>query len=267
MLKSFIRALTLGGAVFFASQSQAATVVLVHGAFQDASVWQQVTPLLEKQGHKVILVDLPGRKSNPADPFAQTLAAYRDAVLKVTGEGPDKVVLVGHSFGGFTISAVAEAIPARIDTAIYVAAYLPQSGEAMKALAAQDKGSKFTQENFVVAKDYSTATVLERDRGLIFCEECSDDQKKVLLAGMVDEPLKPVAEPITLTEAAFGSVRKAYIATKRDNAVSRSLQQMMIDRAKLSSVIEIDTGHAPAISAPQALADAINASIGMSPRI
>lgn len=263
MLKTFIRALTLGGAVLFASLSQAATVVLVHGAFQDASVWQQVTPLLEKKGHKVIIVDLPGRKSNPADAFALTLAAYRDTVLKAIGEGPDKVVLVGHSFGGFTISSVAEAIPARIDTAVYVAAYLPQTGESMQALAAQDKGSKFTQENFVVAKDYSSASVLERDRGLIFCEECSDDQKKKLLSGIVDEPLKPVAEPITLSDTAFGSVRKAFIATKRDNAVSRSLQQMMIDRAKLSNIIEIDTGHAPAITSPQVLAEAINASIGV----
>jgi pimeloyl-ACP methyl ester carboxylesterase len=261
MLKTIISALTLGSAALISNLSQAATLVLVHGAFQDASVWQQVTPLLEKQGHKVITVELPGRKNSPGDPFAQTLAAYRDTVLRAIGEGPDKVVLVGHSFGGFTISAVAEAIPARIESAIYIAAYLPQTGESMQSLAAQDKANKFTQENFVVAKDYSDASVLDRDRALIFCEECSADQKKMLLAGMVPEPLKPIAEPITLTDAAFGSVRKAYIATKRDNAVSRALQQMMIDRAKLSGVIEIDSGHAPAISAPQALADAINTSI------
>ena len=262
MLKKYLSALTIAGTTLFSTLSQSATVVLVHGAFQDGAVWQNLTPLLEKQGHKIVVVNLPGRTGNPADVFAMTLEAYRDAVIKSIGEGTDKAVLVGHSFGGFTISSVAEAIPARVDTAIYVAAYLPQNGESMQSLAQLDKGNKFTQENFVIAKDFSVASILERDRGLIFCEECSDEQKATLLSMMVDEPLKPVGSPIALSDAAFGSVRKAYIATKRDNAVSRSLQQVMIDRAKLASLIEIDTGHSPAISAPEALAEAINASIG-----
>ena len=91
--------------------------------------------------------------------------------------------------------------------------------------------------------------------------ECNDAQKATLLNGMVDEPLKPIAEAIKLTDAAFGKVRKAYIETKHDNAVSRKLQQIMVDRTSLANVVEIDTGHAPAISNPQTLADAINSSI------
>jgi pimeloyl-ACP methyl ester carboxylesterase len=167
--------------------AHADTIVLVHGAFQDSGAWAAVTPLLEKKGHKVIAVDLPGRPSNPADLGTMSLEVYRDAVLKAIGGGTDKVVLVGHSFGGFTISAVAEAIPQRVSEAIYVAAYLPMDGESMQALSGQDKWNKFTQENFVLAKDYSTATVLERDRTLIFCDECTTDQKAMLLKGMVDE--------------------------------------------------------------------------------
>jgi pimeloyl-ACP methyl ester carboxylesterase len=261
LLKTLGRSIAIATFMLLGATAHADTIVLVHGAFQDGKAWAAVTPLLEKMGHKVIAVTLPGRNDNPADPGAVSLDVYRDAVIKAMGDGTEKVDLVGHSFGGFTISEVAEAKPDRIATAVYVAAYLPKDGESMQALSGQDKWNKFTQENFVLAKDYSTASVLERDRALIFCNECDDAHKATLLGGMVDEPLKPVAEAIKLSDAAFGTVRKAYIATKQDNAVSRKLQQMMIDRTKVASVIEIDTGHAPAISNPQALADAIIASI------
>ncbi len=261
-MKTYLKAAILAAAFALTTGlAKADTIVLVHGAFQTADAWAALTPLLEKKGHTVIVVDLPGRTGNMADPGAVSLDVYRDTVLKSIGDGQGKVVLIGHSFGGFTISMVAEAIPQRVSQAIYVAAYLPQNGESMQALSGQDKWNKFTQENFLVAKDYSKASILERDRSLIFCAECNDDQKAVLLKGMVDEPLKPVAEPVKLSDAAFGTVAKAYIATKSDNAVSRNLQQMMIDRGKLARVIEIPTGHAPAISNPVALADAIEALI------
>lgn len=167
---------------------------------------------------------------------------------------------MGHSFGGFTVASVAEAVPQRISTAVFLAAYLPQTGESMQSLAQRDQWNRFSRENFVIARDYATASVLERDRALIFCEECSADQRMVLLGGMVDEPLKPVAEAITLTSA-FANVRKAYIATRHDNAVSRRLQQTMIERTAVARTIELDSGHAPAISDPSALATAINAAL------
>lgn len=236
------------------------TIVLVHGAFQDGRVWSAVTPLLESRGHKVVVVDLPGRPANPADPRAMSLNVYRDAVIAAIGPGTEPVTLVGHSFGGFTIAAVAEAMPRRVASAVFLAAYLPRSGESMQALAQSDRWNKFSQENFVIARDYATATVLERDRALIFCEECAPAQRAVLLAGMVDEPLKPAGEAIALT-AAFDGVRKVYVATSRDNAVSRPLQRMMIERASLARTLEIDSGHAPAISNPAAVAEAILAAI------
>lgn len=255
-----ILCLFAAAAALLPTRAGAETIVLVHGAFQDGRVWSAVTPLLERQGHKVVVVTLPGRPGNPANPGDMSLATYREAVIAAMGPGTDRVALVGHSFGGFTVASVAEAVPQRISTAVFLAAYLPQTGESMQSLAQRDQWNRFSRENFVIARDYATASVLERDRALIFCEECSADQRMVLLAGMVDEPLKPVAEAITLTSA-FANVRKAYIATRRDNAVSRRLQQTMIERTAVARTIELDSGHAPAISDPSALATAINAAL------
>ena len=54
-----------------------------------------------------------------------------DTIAYIETEDLRDIVLVGHSFGGMTISAVAEAAPTRIRTLVYVAAYLPKSGDSL----------------------------------------------------------------------------------------------------------------------------------------
>lgn len=232
------------------------TFVIVHGAFQTAAAWEEVADALRTGGDEVVLVDLPGRDGvveAGADPHALTLGAYRDATLAAMGDRDD-VVLVGHSFGGFTVSAVAEAAPDRIAKLIYVAAYVPASGDSLQALAATDEGTQFTGENFVLAADHSTAEVLERDRALIFANDAEGEAAQAIAGGLVREPLAPLGEAIALTDANFGRVAKGYVLTLRDNAVGPALQARMVERAGISEVRELDTGHAPMATAPEALA-------------
>jgi pimeloyl-ACP methyl ester carboxylesterase len=121
------------------------TYVLVHGAFQDRRAWDEIVPRLQAQGHKVIAADLPGRVNGAVPPEQATLDGYRDYVVKLIEAEPGPVVLVGHSFGGFTISAVADKIPQRIRTLVYVAAYLPVSGESMAKIAETDEKNRFNK--------------------------------------------------------------------------------------------------------------------------
>jgi len=69
---------------------QTPTIVLVHGAFADASSWNGVILKLQAEGYEVIAV------ANPLRSLASD-SAYVSALLK-TIHGP--VVLVGHSYGG-----------------------------------------------------------------------------------------------------------------------------------------------------------------------
>ena len=249
MLRTLLATTLLGAA----SPALADTFAVVHGGFQTAVAWEPVADALRAEGNEVILVNLPGRNGEGGDPHALTLGAYRDATLAAMDEADD-VVLVGHSFGGFTISAVAEAAPDRVRKLIFVAAYVPESGESMQALAETDEGTKFTGENFVVAPDYSTAEVLARDRTLLFANDVEGHRAQAISGALVKEPLPPLAEPITLTEASFGRVPKAYVLTLRDNAVSPALQARMVEQAAAAEVTMIDTGHAPKATAPDDLA-------------
>ncbi|BCA58133.1 alpha/beta fold hydrolase [Sphingomonas sp. HMP6] len=116
------------------------TVVLVHGAWETAGIWGQVEAGLEKDGFRVRTVNLPGRPGNPVAPEKVSLALYQKAVSAMVDQEKGKVVLVGHSFAGFPISAEAEAEPARIKTLVYVAAYLPKDGQSLLGLPIGSEG-------------------------------------------------------------------------------------------------------------------------------
>lgn len=246
-------------ALLFSSAAWPDRIVIVHGAFQNAEAWSAVATLLKAKGHDVAVVDLPGRDAK-GDLNKVSLAAYRDAARAVIDAKPEPVFLVGHSFGGITISNVAEVDAAMVKKLIYVAAYVPKTGESMQTLSAMDKNNKFNQQNFVLAPDYTYAEVLEADRGLIFANDGTPEVQATTTKMLLREPLGPIAEPVTLS-AVFVAVPKAYVRTAKDNAISSTLQDMMIERAKIKQVISLDTGHSPFITTPEKSAEAILAAI------
>jgi pimeloyl-ACP methyl ester carboxylesterase len=183
----------------------------------------------------------------------QSLERCSDAVLQVVRAQPEPVILVGHSFGGMTISAVAEAAPERIRRLVYLAAYLPRTGESLQTLSAEDHDNKFTQENFVVAPDYSTAHVLARDTALIFANDARSARQAAIAGSLQPEPLAPMAMPVSLTAERFGRVSRAYVFTLRDNAISLPMQRRMVERTPVAESFEINAGHAPFATQPRRL--------------
>jgi SAM-dependent methyltransferase/predicted alpha/beta hydrolase family esterase len=97
------------------------TFVLIHGAGDGGWAWHLVEAELRRRGHDVVTPDLP------ADDDSFTLDNYADAVVAAVGDRRDLVV-VAHSFGGFTAPLVAVRLP--VDALIYVAAMVPAPKEA-----------------------------------------------------------------------------------------------------------------------------------------
>src|SRR5215208_2119829 len=111
-----------------ASASRAAkpTVVLVHGAWADASGWSQVTERPQKDGYRVLA------PANPLRSFGGD-AAYLQSIL-AQEEGP--FVLVGHSYGGVVITNAAAGNP-DVDALVYVNGFVPGTGEDILHLAGE----------------------------------------------------------------------------------------------------------------------------------
>ena len=255
-------AATLLATLAMPAAAQAETFVLVHGAFQTASAWDGTVAVLEAAGHSAFAVDLPGRSGDGRTPAEITMGDHVATVLAaIEGAGSDPVVLVGHSFGGMTISAVAEAAPDRIATLVYVAAYLPtvgtQPGDSMQDLALSDHHGGWQQDSFVIAADHATASVNPRDRAALFSNDAPSALAEAVAAALVDEPLAPIATPVALTPDSFGRVRAAYVVTLQDRAVSADLQLSMLGRGTVAEAVPMNTGHVPHLVAPEALAAAL----------
>ena len=90
------------------------TYVLVHSAWLGAWQWQQVAQTLETAGHTVITPDLAGHGSDKTPAGDITMETYVNQLLAILDNQQEKVVLVGHSFNGITMSRVAELRPKKL---------------------------------------------------------------------------------------------------------------------------------------------------------
>ena len=248
-----IASLSLLLAVGSATAAPKPDVVLVHGAWEEANIWQAVTPLLEKDGYRVIIVTLPGRPSSPLSPDKASLNLYRDTILNAIGNPAQPVVLVGHSFASITISVAAEAAPEKIKTLVFIAAYLPKEGQSLLDLGNADKDSKIGP-HLQIMKDKGIIAVEYSARADLFCLDCNDQLRTAIPNLIVDEPLGPLVAPVHLTADRFGTVDKVYIHTAKDQVVSPSLQANMLAATPVRKEFTLDTGHTPFLTDPHGLA-------------
>ena len=240
-----------------------APFVLVHGAFHDSTVWSRVVERLQLAGQRAIAVDLPGRPRNPLPIDQVTLQAHADQLLARLGsESDSRVVLVGHSFGGVVISAVAEVVPQRINTLVYVAGYLPKSGQSARKLSMDDTDSLWNDRNFVMSPDTQTATILREDAIALLGEDLAPADRQRLPDMLVPEPLLPIRTPVILSPERFGTVDKVYIKTLADRTISPALQDRMLARTPVRRVLALDTGHSPYLSQPEELTQMLLAAAG-----
>jgi pimeloyl-ACP methyl ester carboxylesterase len=96
------------------------SVVLVHGAFVDASGWRAVYDILTQDGYEVLVVQ------NPTITLQDDATATRRAIA----QAKHPVILVGHSYGGPVITEVGE--DPKVRSLVYLAAFAPEAGDRLK---------------------------------------------------------------------------------------------------------------------------------------
>jgi len=229
---------------------RAETFVLVHGAWQAPYVWDQVKADLEKQGHYVIVAELPAHGSDNTPPQNTSLEVYRDAVVASLQSRSEKVILVGHSMAGMVISAVAEKSPSKIKKLIYIGAFAPKNGQSLLDLAFTDAQSQLGA-SLIESEDHLTLDVKRESVASLFCQDASAAVQEKVLNNFEPEPAIPFTNAVVLTEANFGSVEKYYIHTLKDNVIGQNLQNMMATQVNVKQKYSLNTGHSPFLSAPE----------------
>ncbi len=257
-MKMFIAALASSMLALgpIAQAAQKPTIVLVHGAFENAEIWGHVTAKLEADGYKVIAVDLPGRPGNPMSPDKVSLDLYRDTVIKALDTTNSPAVVVGHSFGGIVISAAAEEAPEKVKTLVFLAALLPQDGDSLVSMTQKDADSK-VGPHLQIQKEKGIASIEYSARADLFANGAPEALRQAIPDQILDEPLPPLATPVKVTSANFGKVDKVYIHTALDQVISPVFQAQMVANTPVRAEYTLQTGHTPFLTDPNGLADAI----------
>lgn len=210
------------------------TYVLVHARWHGAWCWEPVAARLRAAGDTVITPDR---------------ASFEEIRTTVeTASAP--VILVGHSSSGMVISALAELVPDQIRLLVYVSAFLLPNGQTPPDIAHTDEESILADHLTV---DGETITVSAPEQ--VFFHDVPSAEAKAAAARLIPEPrTPPTGPPVTLTEARFGSVPRAYVACGADRALGPAAQRRMYTALPCRRVYHLPTGHAPFLSAPDALA-------------
>jgi pimeloyl-ACP methyl ester carboxylesterase len=226
------------------------TVVLLHGAFADASSWNGVIQRLQRKGVKV---------TAPANPLRGISidSAYITSVLEQTA-GP--VLAVGHAYGGaVTTNAATDA--KNVVGLVYVAAFAPEEGEALADAEAESNDSVLMSA--LVPLHYPTA---DRDEQGVefaidptrfhdaFAADLPPEQTALLAATQ-----RPVAE-LAFSEPsgppAWRSLRSWTVVATGDRAAGADVIRSEAQRAG-AKITEIEGSHVIMISQPQAVTDVI----------
>jgi pimeloyl-ACP methyl ester carboxylesterase len=235
-----------------------ARFVLVHGAFGGAWCWDDVRPLLEAAGHTVETLDLPGSGDDQTPVAGATLESYAGRVCEVLGSRPEQAVLVGHSMGGVVVTQAAGQCPDNIASLVFVCAFMPANGQSLLDLAGQPEGADDQiQANIVIEGDPPVAVLPDDAAAAAIYNCCTPEQTAHGVAHNRPQPVAPFATPVAIDDDALAKIPRSYVITTKDQSIPPALQRRMISEHPCRRVVELETDHAPYLSATDELVAAL----------
>jgi pimeloyl-ACP methyl ester carboxylesterase len=225
------------------------TVMLVHGAFADASSWNGVIERLQAKGVEV---------TAPANPLRGITAdsAYIAAVLEET---PGPVVAVGHSYGGAVITNAA-AQAKNVAGLVFVAAFAPDEGEALGEAEAGSKDSvlnsalvehHYQSDNGEEAVEFAIDPAKFHDA---FAADLPNHQTALMAA--TQRPVADSAFSERTGPPAWKNRPSWAVVATGDKAAGADVTRSMAERAG-ATITEVEGSHVIMVSQPEAVTEVI----------
>ena len=234
------------------------TVVLVHGAFADASSWNGVIERLQAQGLEVTAPAVPLRGISID-------SAYTAGVLE---EIPGPVLLVGHSYGGVVITNAA-AKAGNVTGLVFVAAFAPDEGERLGEVTPQSRdsvlNSALAPHHYPAPNGGEPALEFAIDPAKFhdaFAADLPAEQTAVMAA--TQRPIAELAFSEPTGAPAWKRLPSWAVVATGDKAAGADLVRSMAERAG-ATITEVEGSHVIMISQPQAVTDVILDAVAAVP--
>ena len=235
------------------------TFVLVHGAWHGGWCWDRVAPLLRAAGHEVHAPTLTGlsERAHLLSPLVGLETHVEDVVRLVDVLGLTDVVLVGHSYAGQVVTAVADRRPAAIARRVYLDAFVGSDGEAARDLLPETVEHHWAQS---AAEQGFGWLVAVRKLSVLGVTDPADVDW--LLPRLTAHPWRTYTDPLRLTGAG-----EAVPATFLECVDWMRVFAGQADRARAKGwpVHELATGHEAMVTAPVELARVLTDIAGAPP--
>ncbi|MBX5161554.1 alpha/beta hydrolase [Rhizobium sp. NZLR8] len=216
------------------------TIVFCHGIWADGSCFSKVIPALQADGYEVIAVQYG------LDSYLEDVAAVKRTLNRVGSP----VLLVGHSYGGATITAAGT--DERVVGLVFIAAVAPDAGETV-----QDQLNKFPSDifNHVEAAD-NRAWMLPSGVEHFAGDLQKEEQKLVWATHYAPVADLFLQQKLGADDISWKSKPSWYILATQDHTVHPDLQRWVSKRMN-ATVTEVDSSHVPMLSQPDIVIDVI----------
>jgi pimeloyl-ACP methyl ester carboxylesterase len=223
--------------------------VLVPGAWLGAWVWKRVVPLLEEEGHAAHPVTLTGmgERVHLASKDLGNERATQDVLNIIKYNDLDNFVLVGHSFAGKVVGAVADRVPEKLKLVLYLDAFRPEKVRTPQGGFDPTEFGPPPQGSYGVPLTERVIEAIGKD--------LTEADREWLLSKATPWPVRLASDPVTLS-AKFDSVKSAYIfCTLSGDPVDEIVAGKWGKLDGPHTLIE--AGHWPMITKPKELAEAM----------
>jgi pimeloyl-ACP methyl ester carboxylesterase len=214
------------------------SIVFCHGIWADGSCFSKVIPALQAEGHEVIAVQYG------LDSFAEDVATVKRTLNRVGSP----VLLVGHSYGGATITAAG--VDERVAGLVYIAAVAPDVGETVQSQLDKYPTDIFTRVEVADGRAWMLPNGVE-----YFAGDLPEEEQKLVWATHY-APVADLFQQQKLDRTPWKSKPSWFIVSKNDHTVHPDLQRFLSKRMG-ATVVETESSHVPMLSRPDVVLDVI----------
>ncbi len=227
-----------------------ATFVVAHGAWSAGWVWKKMHSRLREKGHALVVPSYTGsgERAHLASPAIGLDSHVQDILMVLEFEDLSDFILVGHSYGGMVATGVADRAAERISRLVYLDAFAPMHGQRVFDFYPEGEEAR------------KRATAI--DGWQMPPSPLPPDTAPADVAWMtprrVPHPLASFAEPLHLKNEE-PKMPRSYIYAQRHIPGDPFRQFYERARKEAWQTFEMDASHSPHVTAPDALAEILDA--------